>query len=207
VARAQNGTLLLDHLEDLPLAAQPKLLRLVAERVYAPLGGADTGADLRFLAIAGEDLPERVRRGAFRQDLYFRLEVLSFRLPPLRERRGELPVLINALLSDLGERFGRPALALSDRARVWMTEYAWPGNLRELRNVLERALVLEPGGTLDPAPPRDSAGAAPQLLAEVEAEAIRRALAHTRGRQGRAAELLGISRKTLWEKRRRYGIP
>ncbi|HZI64406.1 MAG TPA: sigma 54-interacting transcriptional regulator [Thermoanaerobaculia bacterium] len=207
VARAQNGTLLLDHLEDLPLAAQPKLLRLVAERVYAPLGGADTGADLRFLAIAGEDLPERVRRGAFRQDLYFRLEVLSFRLPPLRERRGELPELINALLSDLGERFGRPALELSDRARVWMAEYAWPGNLRELRNVLERALVLESRAILDPAPPPDSAGAAPQLLAEVEAEAIRRALAHTRGRQGRAAELLGISRKTLWEKRRRYGIP
>ncbi|HZI64559.1 MAG TPA: helix-turn-helix domain-containing protein [Thermoanaerobaculia bacterium] len=114
---------------------------------------------------------------------------------------------INALLSDLGERFGRPALELSDRARVWMAEYAWPGNLRELRNVLERALVLESRAILDPVPPPDSAGAAPQLLAEVEAEAIRRALAHTRGRQGRAAELLGISRKTLWEKRRRYGIP
>jgi two-component system C4-dicarboxylate transport response regulator DctD len=207
VARAHGGSLLLDHVEDLPLAAQPKLLRLVAERVYHPLAGPDTPADVRFLAIGAEDLPERAQRGVFRQDLYFRLEVLSLRLPPLRERRGELPAIIGALLHDLGERFGRTKLELSERARSWMVDHAWPGNLRELRNVLERALVLDESNILDPEPPRDAAGAGPQLLAEVEAEAIRRALAYTRGRQGKAAEILGISRKTLWEKRRRYGIP
>jgi two-component system NtrC family response regulator len=206
VARAEGGTLVLDHVEELPLPAQPKLLRLVAERRYAPLGGAEVEAHVRFIAIGAEDLPRRVAREAFRADLFYRLEVLAFRIPPLRERRPDLPAVLDHLLADLGERFGHPDPTLAPRARAWMLEHPWPGNLRQLRNALERGLILAAGGPADP-PPEGPLEARPRPLLEVEKEQIRNALAYTRGHQGRAAELLGISRKALWEKRRRYGIP
>jgi serine/threonine-protein kinase PknK len=207
VGRAAGGTLVLDHLEDLPLAVQPKLLRLVAERRYAPLGGDERPADVRFVALAASDLAERVARGAFRGDLFWRLEVIALALPPLRERPGELPAIAAALLADLGERFGRPVARLADRALAWIVDHPWPGNLTQLRHLLERELILTEGDLLDPRPPTDLAAPRPRPLAAVEAAEIRRALAHTRGHQGRAAELLGISRKALWEKRKRHGIP
>jgi DNA-binding NtrC family response regulator len=210
VARAEGGTLVLDHVEELPLPSQPKLLRLVAERRYAPLSGAETGADVRFIAIGSEDLPRRVARETFRPDLFYRLEVLAFRVPPLRERRADLPAILDHLLADLGERFGVRAPTLAPRARAWMLEHPWPGNLRQLRNTLERGLVLleeGDGGPVDPPQPEGLLESRPRPLVEVEKEQIRNALAYTRGHQGKAAELLGISRKALWEKRRRYGIP
>jgi DNA-binding NtrC family response regulator len=205
--RAEGGTLVLDHVEELPLATQPKLLRLVAERRYAPLGGVDRTADLRFLAIGSEDLPVRVARETFRPDLFYRLEVLAFLLPPLRERRRDLPAILDHLISDLAIRFARPDLELSPGARAWMLDHSWPGNLRQLRNVLERGLILAADGPIDPPPPEGTPEGRPRPLLEVEKEMIRNALAYTRGHQGQAAELLGISRKALWEKRRRYGIP
>lgn len=207
VARAEGGTLVLDHVEELPLAVQPKLLRLVAERRYAPLGGAEVDADVRFVALGSEDLPARVARETFRPDLFYRLEVVAFRLPPLRERRRDLPAILDHLLEDLAERFDRPGLTLASGARAWMLEHPWPGNLRQLRNVLERGLILSGDGEVDPPPPEGSTEGRPRPLLEVEKELIRNALAYTRGHQGRAAELLGISRKALWEKRRRFGIP
>jgi DNA-binding NtrC family response regulator len=207
VARAEGGTLVLDHVEELPLAVQPKLLRLVAERRYAPLGGAERDADVRFVAIGSEDLPARVARETFRPDLFYRLEVVAFRLPPLRERRRDLPAILDHLLADLAERFDRPGLTLAPGARAWMLEHSWPGNLRQLRNVLERGLILVAEGPVDPPAPEGSTEGRPRPLLEVEQELIRKALAYTRGHQGRAAELLGISRKALWEKRRRFGIP
>lgn len=213
VARAAGGTLVLDHVEELPLASQPKLLRLLAERRYVPLGGEETAADVRFVAIGPEDLTGRIASGAFRSDLYYRLEVVAFRLPPLRERRSDLPALLDDLLADLGERFARPGLTLAPAAQAWMLEHPWPGNLRQLRNVLERGLILSGATIIDPPPPPDlslplgAASRPPRPLVEVEQEQIREALAYTRGHQGRAASLLGISRKALWEKRRRYGIP
>ncbi|HEX9940605.1 MAG TPA: sigma 54-interacting transcriptional regulator [Thermoanaerobaculia bacterium] len=207
VARAEGGTLVLDHVEELPLPAQPKLLRLVAERRYAPLGGPEAGADVRFVAIGPQDLPHRVARETFRPDLFYRLEVLAFRIPPLRERRADLPAVLDHLLADLGERFGHPGPVLAPRARAWMLEHPWPGNLRQLRNTLERGLILADGGPVDPPPPDGLLETRPRPLIEVEKEQIKNALAYTRGHQGRAAELLGISRKALWEKRRRYGIP
>ncbi len=207
VERAAGGTLLLDHVEELPLASQAKLLRLVAEGVYAPLGGREERADVRFLAVGSEDLPRRVASGAFREDLFYRLEVLAFRVPPLRERPEDLPGLIDRLLADLSERFGRPGLALAPGAREWMTRHPWPGNARQVRNTLERALVLASGRSpLDPDPPA-GAEERPRSLDEVEATEIRRALAYTRGHQAEAARLLGISRKALWAKRKRHGIP
>ncbi len=208
VARAEGGSLLLDHVEELPLALQPKLLRLLAEGRFRPLGGEERGCDVRFLAIGAEDLEQRVTQGAFRRDLYHRLEVLALRLAPLRQRRNDLEGLIESVLFDLGERLERPGLRLHPAARGWMLDYHWPGNLRQLRNVLERAVILTPGGTLNPPKPVDFAdGPRPLTLAQTEAQQIRRALAYTRGHQGRAAELLGISRKSLWERRRRHGIP
>ncbi len=206
VARAAAGSLLLDHVEEIPLGTQPKLLRLLAEGRYAPLGGREVEADARFLAVAPDDLPQRVEKGRFRADLYYRLEVVTLRLPPLRERRADLPATFEYFLADLGERFGRPGLELTERARAWMLEHSWPGNLRELRNVLERELVLKDEGPLDPAPSQGT-DERPSSLAECERREILKALAYTRGHQGRAAELLGISRKALWEKRKRYGLP
>ena len=206
VVRAAGGSLLLDQVEELPLEAQPKLLRLLAEGRFAPLGGRERSADVRFLAVAAEDLPARVERGAFRRDLYYRLEVLAFRVPPLRQRRADLPGLIAALLEDLGRRYGRTDLELDSSSRQWMAAHPWPGNVRQVRNVLERAVVLHESGPLrvERAPLE---GERPPSLLEVERETIQRALAFTRGHQGDAAEVLGISRKSLWEKRKRLGIP
>ena len=206
VERAEGGSLLLDHVEDIPLAAQPKLLRVLAENRYSPLGGRERAADVRFLGIGSEDLPTRVSQGGFRQDLFYRLEVVTLRLPPLRERMADLEPLIEFFLTDLQARFGKAPLLLSEAAREWMRDYSWPGNLRELRNVLERALITQSEGPLDPPCP-DRRGGRPESLHEMEKRQIMRALAYTRGHQGRAASLLGISRKTLWEKRRRYEIP
>lgn len=207
MGRAEGGTLVLDHVEELPLATQPKLLRLVAERRYSPLGEAERAADVRFVAIGPEDLPVRVERETFRSDLFYRLEVLAFLLPPLRERRADLPAILDLLLADLSVRFNRPGVQLSPRAKAWMLEHPWPGNLRQLRNVLERGVILAGDSTVDPPPPEGSTEGKPRPLLEVEQEMIRNALAYTRGHQGRAADLLGISRKSLWEKRKRYGIP
>lgn len=204
---AGGGSLLLDHVEEMPLGAQPKLLRVLAEGTFAPLGGEERRADVRFLAVAAEDLEERVSAGSFRRDLFHRLEVVAFRLPPLRRRRGDLPHLIEALVADLAERFGGEPRRLSAAARRWMAEHPWPGNLRELRNVLERAWIASDDERLDPPAPRGAPGAPPMSLAEVERRQIERALAYTRGHQGEAARLLGISRKTLWQKRRRHGLP
>jgi len=209
VARAEGGTLVLDHVEELPLAVQPKLLRLLAERRYAPLGGTEVAADVRFLALGAEDLPRRVARKAFRADLFYRLEVLVFRVPPLRERRADLPAVLDALLADLGERFGRRDPRLAPTALAWMLEHPWPGNLRQLRNVLERALILagdDASPEIAPLQPARLDEERPCSLRDLEIEEIRKALAYTRGHRGHAADLLGISRKALWEKRKRYGL-
>lgn len=206
VSRARGGTLLLDHVEELPLETQPKLLRLVAEGAFTPLGGQESVSDARIIAIASLELRERVRRGLFREDLFYRLDVLSFTLPAVRERLGSLASLVEGVLDDLRLRYQRPDLELDPKAMEWMRSYAWPGNLRQLRNVLERQLVLSDRGRLLPPVPAESELGRPRSLVEVEIEQVRRALAYTRGHQGKAAELLGISRKGLWEKRKRYGI-
>ena len=204
VARAEGGTLVLDRIEELPTTLQPKLLRLLSESRYTPLGGRERTCDVRFVSIGSPELPDRARSGVFRADLFYRLEVLSVQLPPLRARREDLDTLVPHLLQQASSRYGRQAAELTRGTWSWMREHAWPGNLRELRNCIERAVVLHEGGELAIEAPRGRGR--PRSLAEVEEEAIRAALAHTRGHQGRAAEILGISRKTLWEKRKKYGI-
>lgn len=204
VARAERGTLVLDRIEELPATLQPKLLRLLAESRYAPLGGRERGCDVRFLSIGSLELPERVQRGLFRSDLFYRLEVLAVRLPPLRARRTDLERLVPHLLQQACARYGKQIAELSPTSWSWMREHVWPGNLRELRNCIERAVVLHESGELEVEAPKGRGR--PRSLAQVEEDTIRAALAHTRGHQGQAAEILGISRKTLWEKRKRYGI-
>ncbi len=206
VQLASRGSLLLDHVEEIPVAAQPKLLRLLAEGRFAPLGGQERDADVRFLGIGSDDLRERVEQGTFREDLFYRLEVVTLRIPPLRERLSDLNNLLEFFIGDLQDRFGYDHLEVTTTARAWMGEYHWPGNVRELRNVLERSAITSQDGILDPRCPDRSSGP-PESLDEVERRQIVKALAYTRGHQGKAADLLGISRKTLWEKRRRLGIP
>ena len=208
VGDADGGSLLIDPLEELPLETQAKLLRVLAEQRYAPLGDRERDVDIRFLAVASDDLPDRVARGTFREDLFYRFEVLAFRLEPLRSRPEDLRPLVSSMLEDLGDRYARDELTLSEPTFAWMQDYDWPGNLRELRNLLERAVVMaNPTETeLQVDAPSGRALGAPKTLREVEIEAIVQALRYTRGHQGQAAELLGISRKALWEKRKRYGL-
>lgn len=206
VERAEGGTLVLDRIEMLPDDCQPKLLRLLAEARYTPLGGSERQADVRFIAIGADDLAARAANGRFRADLYFRLEVLAFSLPPLRERSGDLETLASALLADLGRQLDRPPPRLSHRALGWMRDHPWPGNLRQLRNLLERAMLASDAGEIDPPTPQERAPEPESLLA-VERQHILRVLAHTRGHQGEAARILGISRKALWQKRKRHGLP
>jgi DNA-binding NtrC family response regulator len=206
IERARGGSLLLDHVEETPLGAQPKLLRLIAEQRYAPLGGEERSADVRFLAVAADDLPQRADSGSFRPDLFYRLEVVTLSLPPLRARMDDLGPLVAYFLEDLAERFGRRLAGISEPALEWMRRYSWPGNLRELRNVLEREMLTSSNAVLDPEPPART-GSRPRSLLEIEKEHLLGVLEYTRGHQGRAAEILGISRKALWEKRRRFGLP
>lgn len=208
VELAEGGSLLLDQVEELPTRAQPKLLRLLAESRYSPLGGGEREADVRFLAVASNLLRERVQGGSFREDLYYRLEVLAFALPPLRRRLEDLASIVGAMLSELAERHGSDRLEPSGASLEWMRRYSWPGNLRQLRNLLERAVILHSKGPLEIEPPAEAKNAIrPPSLLEVEREAILAALAHTRGHQGKAAKLLGISRKALWQKRKRLDLP
>ena len=207
VARAEGGTPLLDQVEELPLATQPKLQRLLAEHRFHPLGGDELEADVRFVAIGPADLTARIDAGTFRDDLSWRLEVLTFKLAPLRERPGDVRPLAAARLADLAARFAREGARLSAAARAWLPEHPWPGNLRQLRNALERALLASDSSAVDPERPKLASAERPRSLAEMEDAAIRAALAWARGHQGKASQLLGISRKNLWEKRKRYGIP
>ncbi len=226
---AHGGTLFLDEIGDMPVALQAKLLRVLQEQELEPLGSNRVErVDVRVIAATSRDLPAMVAAGEFRADLYYRLNVLPIRLPALRERIGDLDALVDALMDDIARRGGLPHKQLSVDALEHLAARDWPGNIRELRNVLEQAalmtddLVLEaahfapaagaaPGG---PAPASAAAPAAPgaaapppagivplpQAIAELEARSIREALAATGGNKLAASRLLGISRATLYEK-------
>ncbi|MGQ9369457.1 sigma-54-dependent transcriptional regulator [Azospirillum sp. ST 5-10] len=216
--RAAGGTLFLDEIGDLPLAVQAKLLRLVQERVFFRVGGeAPLPFAARLVCATNRDLERAVRDGAFRHDLYYRINVIPVTVPPLRARRDDVPDLLHAYLRHFAERFGRPAHHLTPAAEAAARDHDWPGNVRELRNRVERAVALAAGPAI-PAdalfPERAAAepagdGRWPPLAAvrdRAERGHIEATLDRAGGQLARAADLLGVGRTTLWEKMRRLGI-
>jgi DNA-binding NtrC family response regulator len=216
---AQGGTLYFDEVGGLDLHLQAKLLRVFQERRITRLGGnASITLDARIIASSNVDLFEAVRAGTFRSDLYYRLNVMSLTLPPLRERREDIPILARRFLRRAAERYRRPAEDFSAESHSILRSYTWPGNVRELRNIAERAAILstEPLAGPETLPterflsPRDIlelAVAERWSLERLEAAYIAEVLRVTRNNRSRAADLLGINRKTLLEKRRKYGLP
>jgi two-component system, NtrC family, response regulator AtoC len=221
-----NGTIVLDEAASLSPNAQSKLLRVLQERAFERLGGTETlKIEARIIALTNVDLPAAVKAGTFREDLFFRLNVLTLTVPPLRERRADILVLADHLLAGLRPAHGRPHAQLSESARRMLAAYSWPGNVRELRNALERAVVFsgvgrgaasEENDTLEPenfpemvraaAPGAASPVAGLRSLEGVEREVIAATLEATHYQISRSAEILGISRKTLLEKRKKYGL-
>jgi DNA-binding NtrC family response regulator len=215
---AQGGTLFFDQIEDLTLPLQAKLLRVVEERRFERVGGTRTlEVDVRFVAASTVGLAAAVAAGAFRADLFHRLNVVPLVLPPLRDRRDDILPLAELFLSRESERRGMPARRLASETAEALRGYAWPGNVRELRSVIERAVLYSPRGEIAPSALPPALLEQPATLwagrerrpslRDVEQSYIRYVLEQTAGSQTRAAAILGISRKALWEKRRRFGIP
>ena len=214
---AQAGTFLLDEVGEMPVGLQVKLLRALQEREIRRVGGNQPIAvNTRVLAATNRDLAQRVREGRFREDLYYRLNVVLVTLPPLRERREDVALLAEHFLARAGERRGR-VLRLSPAAAERLLSYAWPGNVRELENAVERASLLATGDTIlpDDLPPHialgTGLGSAPALpgqtnLAAVEKAHIVQTLERCGWNHSRAAEALGIGRTTLWRKLKEYGL-
>jgi two-component system NtrC family response regulator len=214
---AAGGTLYLDQILDLTPALQAKLLRVVEERRFERVGGTRTiEVDVRFVASSNVDLADAVRGGRFREDLFHRLNVVALRLPALRARREDILPLAEAFLTRERERGATGAVAFAPDTKDLLRGYLWPGNVRELRSVVERAALLTADGDVAPRalPPQVLeqpstlwAGRDRQpTLRDVELAYIRHVLDAVGGNQTRAAAVLGISRKALWEKRRRHGI-
>ena len=209
---ADGGTLFLDEIGELKPDLQAKLLRVLQDRRFERVGGTRTlSADVRWIAATNRDLARMVQAERFRVDLYHRLAVFPIELPPLRERKEDVLPLADTLLARISAELGRPLLRLEGEARRRIAQAAWPGNVRELANALERAAILSEGELVRgedigvqgmPATSRDD----PRTMAELERDAIRRALDQTNGNRRAAAARLGISVRTLYDRLKRYDI-
>jgi DNA-binding NtrC family response regulator len=219
---ADRGTLFLDEIGELAAELQPKLLRALQSGEVKPVGGVETTrVDVRLLAATNRDLAADVKAGRFREDLYYRLNVIALHIPPLRERPEDIALLTECFVARAAERLRRPRPALGEDAAAWLAAQRWPGNVRELENAVERAVVLAAGDTLGVADfaPHGRAPSAPVAIAtdddyafaettleELERMHIERILARCGGQKARAATILGINRTTLWKKLRQYGV-
>lgn len=204
VEQANRGTLFLDGIDNMPLAIQSMLLRVVEERKVQPIGATEPrSVDLRIIASARGDLQQAVSAGSFREDLFYRLNVVRLRMPPLRERRADIPPLFASFVEEAVGRLGAQDFAMSDAARRFLIEHDWPGNVRELRNFAYSEVLgidARPGETGEATP------TLPERVAQFEAHAIRDALASTNGDVTAALAILRVPRKTLYDKLARHAI-
>ena len=213
---ADGGTIFLDEIGELPMELQVKLLRVLQEGELRRVG--DTRAvkvDVRVLAATLRDLKEEIKKGSFRDDLYYRLNVIEIKLPPLRSRPGDIPALASHFIEKYGRRFGKPVKALSEEALGALLSYGWPGNIRELENVIERAMILEETGTIRKLslPIAQTGPQRPfhelsikKAQEELEKELISRALERTGNNRTKAAQILEISHRALLYKIKSYGL-
>ena len=211
---AAGGVLFLDEVSEMSLAAQAKFLRFLQEREFQRLGGTRVvKTDVRIIAATNRDLQQAIERGSFRHDLYYRLQVFTIQLPPLRERQADILPLAEVFLRDIGRAMRRPRVPLTQEATEALLSHAWPGNVRELRNALERAaIVCEHGAItaaqLSLAAPRHS----PQFdqadvnLDALQRRTIARVLDQVRGNKSQAAKRLGLTRSQLYERLRKYNL-
>ncbi len=214
---ADGGTLFLDEIAEVPHQMQAKLLRAIEKGTFYKVGGTrEIRVDIRVLSATNQDLPRRAKENAFREDLYYRLSSITLKLPPLRERKEDMPLLVEDLLSRLP---GACRKGICEPALELLARHDWPGNIRELQNVLNRAVIMSDSDVISPVDlpiefqtPRvkpagpDAAGAELLSLCALEREHIVRVLEHTMGQKKKAAEILGIDVKTLYRKLKQYGL-
>jgi two-component system NtrC family response regulator len=214
---ADGGTLFLDEIGDMPGAMQAKILRVLQDKVVTPVGGKPVRVDVRVIAATHQDLPALVSAGNFREDLYYRLNVVPIVLPPLRERRGDIELLARHFLQL--SAWSSPAKTLTAAAIARLRDHSWPGNVRELRNTIERAVILVRGNTIDAADLDDlirdshasqrddvAEGDLPAAVAKLEYDMIRKTLEACGGNRAEAARRLNIHRQLLYTKMQRYGL-
>ena len=217
IEAADGSTLFLDEIGEMPQQTQAKLLQFLEEGRFRRVGATrDRDADVRVIAATNRNLAEEVSTGRFRADLFYRLNVISLHVPPLRQRREDIPALVEHFIAIFRERFNRPALDLSADARQRLSSYNWPGNVRELRNAIERATALATSDTIEaeqilPASAQhqgegkpSAQNTAPVTLDEIERQHILRVLEESGGNRERTAAVLGISARTLYRKLREY---
>jgi len=220
-AAAEGGTLFLDEIGDIPHGLQVKLLRVLQEKVYEPLGSnVPVNADVRIITATNRDLAQLVRTGRFRDDLFYRLNVVRIQLPPLRERKEDIPLLIEEFIREFSGRMTKDIIGIANRALDLLMQYDFPGNIRELKNVIEYAFILCDGGYILPEhlpepfnaatetaePPLAAEADKPRTLEEIERQAIRLALERNRWKKNATCEELGISKDTLRRKLILYNL-
>ncbi|MBF0545678.1 MAG: sigma-54-dependent Fis family transcriptional regulator [Candidatus Riflebacteria bacterium] len=215
---ASGGTLFLDEVGEIPIELQSKLLRAIQEGEIERLGGTKpVRIDVRIVSATNRDLVKMVEKGIFRRDLYYRLNVFPLILPPLRERREEIPALARKILSELSSSMGNQEPEVSSEALEWLKRQLWPGNIRELRNILERASIIDEDGKISPEDliyedtlsyfsDNDASMDFPTLMVENEKSALCRALEKNQGNVVATARDLGLPRRTLYDKLKKYGI-
>jgi DNA-binding NtrC family response regulator len=214
---AHMGTLFLDEIGDINQNVQIKLLRVLEEKKFERVGGEETiEVDVRVIAATNRDLKKAIAGGTFREDLYYRLNVVNIHIPPLRERKDDIPLLVASFLAEFSRENGKRIDGIDPKARLALYNFSWPGNVRQLRNSIESAVVLSKGSTitLDDLPPTLRGDASEEFvripvgstLSEMEKETIRSTLRREGGNKSRTAEVLGIGRKTLHRKLQEYGL-
>jgi len=217
--KADGGTIFLDEVGDMSLRTQAKVLRALEEQRFEPVGaGGSVQVDVRVVAATNKNLEEEIERGNFREDLFYRLNVIPFHVPPLRDRREDIPMLADYFLREFTTAYGRKAKELTPEAYRILHDYHWPGNVRELRNLIERIVILNPQVRVDarhiplnvtrrPAErPMDRFGSLQEVREAVEREYILKKLEETNGNVTRTAELLGLERSNLYRKMKTLGI-